>query len=444
MLKTFPTGGVHPAENKLSAGKTIVKMDPPKTVVVPVSQHIGAPAQAVVAKGDKVMVGQLIAKSGGFVSANIHAPVSGTVVKVDKMPDSTGYKQMCVVIDTAGDEWLPDIDRSADLITEISVPDGEIAAKIAAAGIVGMGGAGFPTHVKMTVPPGKKASHLVINAVECEPYLTSDHQLMMEKANEIIIGCLIMQRAIAATQTIIGIENNKPDAIKHLTETAAKYSSSIVVQGLKVKYPQGGEKQLIKAVVKREVPSGGLPIDVGCVVQNVGTAYAVYEAIQKNKPVIERVVSVTGKSLQNPVNLLARIGTPISELIEAAGGLPENTAKIVNGGPMMGKAVADVSVPVTKTTSGVLIISELEALRPEQFNCIRCARCVGVCPMSLEPYLLKNLVNISEWEALQPERVLDCIECGSCSYTCVAGIPLLDYIRLGKANLNKILRSRKS
>jgi len=444
VLKTFPKGGVHPAENKLSKGKSITRLDPPKTVVIPLSQHLGAPAQAVVAKGDQILAGQLLAKAGGFVSANIHSSVSGVVAKVDKMPDSSGYRQMCVVIDVKGDDWVPQIDRSNDLKTGIPSNPDEIRAKIAEAGIVGMGGAGFPTHVKMSVPQGKTANNLIINAVECEPYLTSDHQLMMEKADEIIIGVMLMQKAIGAGKAYIGIENNKPDAIAHLSDIAKKYSSDIMVQGLKVKYPQGGEKQLIKAVLKREVPSGGLPIDVGCVVQNVGTAFAVYEAVLKNKPLFERVVSVTGKSVKNPVNLLARIGTPISELIDVAGGVPEDTAKVVNGGPMMGKAVADLSVPVTKTTSGILLITEKEALRPEMFNCIRCSRCAGVCPMSLEPYLLKNMVNVSRWEDLQPEHVLDCIECGSCSYTCPAGIPLLDYIRLGKANLNKILRSRKS
>ncbi|NLA25417.1 MAG: electron transport complex subunit RsxC [Bacteroidales bacterium] len=444
MLKTFPKGGVHPAENKLSKGRKIERLELPKLVQIPLSQHIGAPSQVVVSKGDKVLTGQVIAKSGGFVSANIHSSVSGTVSKIDKFIDASGYKQMSIIIDVEGDDWLPQIDKNSELKTDIPNDIEEIKNKLIDAGIVGMGGAGFPTHVKASIPQGKTAKHLIINAVECEPYLTADHQLMMEKADEIIIGVMLLQKLIGAEKSYIGIENNKPDAIKHIKERAKKHSQNIIVQGLKVKYPQGGEKQLIKALVKREVPSGGLPIDVGCVVQNVGTAFAVYEAVQKNKPLFERVVTVTGKSLKNPVNVLARIGTPISELIEYAGGLPEDTAKIVSGGPMMGKAIADISIPVTKTTSGVLIINEKEALRPKEYNCIRCGRCAQVCPMSLEPYLLKNIVAIANWEDLQAERVLDCIECGSCSFTCPAGIPLLDYIRLGKNKLNQILRSRKS
>jgi len=443
VLKTFPKGGVHPKENKFSAGKPIESLELPKQVVIPVSQHLGSPAEPVVNKGDSVKVGQLIAKSTGFVSANIHSSVSGKVAKIEKVLDSSGYKQNAIVIDVEGDEWLPDIDRSTSLNENIEAFSAEeIRKKIAEAGIVGLGGATFPTHVKVSVPQGKVCENLIINAVECEPYLTSDHQLMLEKADEIIIGARLLQKATGSKKIYIGIENNKPDAIELMQEKVKKYSDISVVP-LKVKYPQGGEKQLIKAVVNREVPSGGLPIDVGCVVQNVGTAFAVYEAVMKNKPLFERVVTITGKSVSKPLNILARVGTPINLLIDAAGGLPEDTGKVVNGGPMMGKAVKDITVPVTKGTSGILIIKQSEALRPKQYNCIRCARCVFVCPMGLEPYLLKNLAINGKFEELQPERALDCMECGSCSYGCLAGIPLLDYIRLGKSNLNKILRSKK-
>ena len=443
MLKTFPKGGVHPKENKFSAGKPIETIALPKQVNIPVAQHIGAPAEPVVAKGDTVKVGQLIAKSTGFVSANIHSSVSGKVAKIEKVLDSSGYKQTCIVIDVEGDEWLDSIDRSKEINRNIETTVEDIKNKVAAAGIVGLGGACFPTHVKLSVPAGKTCKYLLINAVECEPYLTSDHQLMMEKGEEILIGCKIIQKAVGAEKVYIGIENNKPDAIAHLTEIAKKHEG-IEVQSLKVRYPQGGEKQLIKAILKREVPAGGLPIDVGCVVQNVGTAYAVYEAVQKNKPLFERVVSVTGKSVKNPVNILARIGTPINLLIDAAGGLPEDTGKIVNGGPMMGKAINSDLVPVTKGTSGILIFPQENSARPENFVCIRCARCSTVCPMGLEPFQLKNMSNAKMYEELQGQRVLDCMECGSCSYTCPAGVPLLDLIRLGKANLNIILRSKKS
>lgn len=443
MLKTFPLGGIHPKENKFSAGKKIETIDLPKIVSIPISQHIGSPAEPIVAKDDTVKVGQLIAKSSGFVSANIHSSVSGKVLKIDKVLDFSGYKQNCIIIEVENDEWLEDIDRSKDLVDNLDISAEEIKNRIIKNGIVGMGGATFPTHVKLSIPPGKTCKHLIINAVECEPYLTADHQLMLEKADEILVGCKLIQKLVDAEKVIIGIENNKKDAIQLLTEKAKKYSN-IEVQPLKVKYPQGGEKQLIKALTKREVPSGGLPIDVGCVVQNVGSVFAIYEAVQKNKPLIERVVTVTGKSVSNPKNILTRIGTPSDMLIAAAGGLPEDSGKIVSGGPMMGKALASNNVPIAKGTSGILILPQEKASRPECFNCIRCGRCVSVCPMGLEPYLLKNMAEVSMFEELQKERVLDCIECGSCSFTCPASQPLLDYIRLGKANLNKILRAKKS
>ena len=442
MLKTFPKGGIHPSENKFSEGKKIERLPLPKTVTIPISQHIGAPSEPIVKRGDEVKIGQLIAKSAGFVSANIHSSVSGKVAKLEMAMDSSGYKKMSVLINVEGEEYEPTVDLSEELVKEFDLSADEIRTKVSAAGVVGLGGATFPTHVKLSVPQGKKAEHLIINAVECEPYLTADHQLMMEKTEEILVGCRIIAKAIDAKKILIGIENNKPDAIKLLTEKAAQYDN-IEVFGLKVKYPQGGEKQLIKALINREVPSGSLPIEVGCVVQNVGTAFAVYEAVQKNKPLYERVVTVTGKNVKNPINVLARVGTPVSMLIEQAGGLPENTSKIVNGGPMMGKAVPTSDIPVTKGTSGILLFDEKDSSRKETYNCIRCGRCATVCPMSLEPYLLKNMADKALWEELEDERILDCIECGSCSFICPAGIPLLDYIRLGKSSVNKIIRSRK-
>lgn len=442
MLKTFPKGGIHPAENKLSKGVKIEKLAMPEMVTIPIAQHIGAPSEPIVNKGDTVKIGQLIAKSTGFVSTNIHSSVSGKVFKIEPSMDASGYKRMSIIIKVDGEEYENEIDLSTDLVKDCDLEPDNIRKLILEKGIVGLGGATFPTHVKLSVPPGKTAEHLIINAVECEPYLTADHQLMMEKPDEILVGCSIMAKAIGVNRILIGIENNKPDAIKLFKEKATNYKN-IEVFALKVKYPQGGEKQLIKALINREVPSGGLPIDVGCVVQNVGTAFAVYEAVQKNKPLYERVVTVTGKNIKNPVNLLARVGTPVSQLIEAAGGLPEDTGKIVNGGPMMGKAVNNSEIPVTKGTSGILLFPRKSADRPELYNCIRCSRCANVCPMNLEPYLLKNLSYKAMWEELEKERILDCIECGSCSYTCPAGVPLLDYIRLGKANLNRIIRSRK-
>ncbi|MDY6802113.1 MAG: electron transport complex subunit RsxC [Bacteroidota bacterium] len=442
MLKTFAKGGVHPAESKYSASSAIENLPLPKTVSIPIAQHIGAPSKPVVQKGDKVKVGDIIAESAGFVSANIHSSVSGTVSKIDNVLDSTGYKKPCIIIDVEGDEWNEKIDKSTDLKKEISLTDKEIIQKINQAGIVGLGGATFPSHVKLSVPDGKKIDVLIINGVECEPYLTSDHRLMLEKADEMLVGIQILMKALNVNRSIIGIENNKKDAIDYLSGLIKNYPG-IEVQPLKVKYPQGGEKQLIKALINREVPSGGLPLDVGAVVHNVGTAYAVYEAIQKNKPLFERVVTVTGESVKNPSNFMVRIGTPVAGLIEAAGGLPENTGKVISGGPMMGKALNSIDVPVVKGTSGILILPEEMAARKAESNCIRCAKCVSVCPQGLEPYLLNKLTQLERNDILEQNGVMDCIECGSCAFTCPAGLPLLDYIRLGKSRVSRIIRSRK-
>ena len=442
MLKTFKIGGVHPAEHKISAGAAIEKLPLPDTVSIPVAQHIGAPAKVLVNRKDEVKVGTIIAESGGFVSANIHSSVSGTVQKIDNVYDASGYRRQAVIIKVEGDEWEEQIDRSDDLITDINLTQKEIIDKINAGGIVGLGGATFPTHVKMMVPKGKKAEMLLINGVECEPYLTSDHRLMLEKKHEMMIGIRILMTALGVQKAAIGIENNKPDAIDALRKISVDYPGIDIVP-LKVKYPQGGEKQLIKAVMNREVPSGKLPIEVGAVVQNVGTAFAVYEAVQKNKPLMERVVTVTGKSVKKPSNLLVRIGTPTEKLIEAAGGLPEDTGKVVSGGPMMGKALNDLNAPVTKGTSGILLFKEKESHRIPYEACIRCGKCVTACPMGLEPYQLMNYATHDMWKESEADRIMDCIECGSCSFTCPSYRPLLDYIRLGKSNVSQIIRSRK-
>jgi len=441
ILKTFALGGIHPAENKLSASLPIEIVPIPKQAIVPLGQNLGAPSRPVVQRGDKVKVGQLIAEASGFISTNIHSPVSGSVLKIDGAIDSTGFKRPCIIINVDGDEWEEQIDRSDDLVKEIKFSAEEIIDKIKQAGLVGMGGATFPTYVKLMPPPGKKAEYLIINGVECEPYLTSDHRLMLEKGQEVIVGTKILMKALKVEKAFIGIENNKPDAINHLTELT-KSDNGISVIPLKVQYPQGGEKQLIKAALNREVPSGKLPIEVGCVVQNVGTAFAAYEAVQKNKPLIERVVTVTGKSVKKPSNLLARIGTPIRELINAAEGLPENTGKIIGGGPMMGKAVTSLEVPVVKGSSGILIMKEDESSRKTESACIRCSKCATVCPMGLEPYLLSKAAKLGKYDIAETEMIMDCIECGSCQYTCPASIPLLDYLRLGKGKVGNIIRNR--
>jgi len=442
MLKTFKLGGVHPPENKISAGNAIEVLPPPKSVFIPVAQHIGAPATPVVKRGDLVKTGQLIAKSSSFVSTNIHASVSGKVKKVDFAADSSGYPKQGIFIDVDGDEWVEEIDRSEELVKNFDLDGQAIINKIQEAGIVGLGGATFPTHVKLVPPKGMKAEVLLINGVECEPYLTSDHRLMLEKADEILTGTRLLMKALKVEKAVIGIENNKPDAIQLLSEKSKTFEG-ISVTALKVKYPQGGEKQLIKAVTGKEVPSGALPIAVGAVVSNVGTAFAVYEAVQKNKPLFERVVTVTGKNVAKPSNFKVRVGTPTSELIEAAGGLPEDTGKVISGGPMMGRAVSSLNVPVTKGTSGILLMKNQEAKRNEPITCIRCSRCVSVCPMGLEPYFLKVVSEKQVFERAEENRIMDCIECGSCSYTCPSSLPLLDYIRFGKGKVGQIIRSRK-
>lgn len=442
MLKTFSIGGIHPPENKLSAGKTIQSLQLPKQVIIPLAQHIGAPAIAIVKKGDVVKVGTQIAQPGGFVSASIFSSVSGKIDKIDEAVDASGYRKPAIYINVEGDEWEENIDRSTELKKECNLTSEEILKKIEYAGIVGLGGATFPTHVKLTPPPGSIAQLLVINGVECEPYLTSDHQLMLEKAEQILIGVKLIMKAIKVNKTVIGIEGNKRDAIELMSKIALRYVGIEIIP-LKVRYPQGGEKQLIDAILKRQVASGALPISTGIVVQNVGTAYAVYEAVQKNKPLFERVVTVTGKTVKAPSNFLVRIGTPINELIESAGNLPEDTGKIISGGPMMGKAIVSTGVPVTKGTSGILIMPKDESSRGVVRNCMRCAKCVSTCPMGLEPYLLSALAEHEEWERMENEKIMDCIECGSCSYTCPANRPLLDYCRLGKAKVGTIIRSRK-
>jgi electron transport complex protein RnfC len=441
VLKTFPLGGIHPPENKLTADKAIKYMPLPESVAIPVSQHIGAPAEIIISKGENVKTGQVIARSKGFVSANIHSSVSGKVSKIDNIIDSTGYRHEAVFIDVEGDQWDETIDRSPEVVKEIRLSSDEIIKKCLEAGIVGLGGATFPSHVKLSIPPGKKCDILLINGVECEPYLTSDHRLMLEHGEEVLTGISILMKALGVERAMLGIENNKPDAISHMAKLARDFKG-ISVHALRVKYPQGAEKQLIKALIKREVPSGSLPVDVGAVVHNVGTAFAVYEAIQKNKPLFERVVTITGKSLDNPGNFMVRTGTPVRYLIDAAGGMPEDTGKIVSGGPMMGKAIKSTDVPIVKGTSGIILFPETESGRPAAGPCIRCGKCITACPMNLEPYLLMTLAEKGLFEKAEDEQITDCMECGSCSFTCPAKRPLLDYIRLGKSTVIKMVRER--
>ena len=444
-MKTFKIGGIHPAENKLSAASPIREAALPKQAVFSMFQHIGAPAKPIVKKGDEVKVGTLLAEAGGFVSAPIYSSVSGKVSKVDVALDASGTRRMAVYVDVEGDEWEESIDRSSTLVKLSNRPELDsktIIEKIKNAGIVGMGGATFPCHVKLSPPPGSKAECVIINAVECEPYLTADHRLMLEHPEEILVGLQLIMKAVDVKKGYIGIENNKPDAIALMTEKAIDYEGIEIVP-LKVKYPQGGEKQLIDAVIGRQVPAPpAIPINVGAVVQNVGTAYAIYQAVMKNKPLIDRIITVTGKSLQQPSNLLARLGTPFQQLIDECGGLPEDTGKIIGGGPMMGKALLSLDVPMTKGSSGLLIMNEKETRRSMPQPCIRCAKCVNVCAMGLEPYLLSKMCAMEDWEGAEKNGIVSCIECGSCQYTCPSNRPLLDMVRVGKSTVMGIIRSR--
>ncbi len=438
-MKTFKLGGVHPHDNKLSARKPFQVVGLPDIAIFPLDQHIGAPAVPVVAVGDEVKVGQVLAQAGGFVSAPVHSSVAGKVIKLADYTDQMGFSKPAIYVQVTDSEEVENKKENNSIRKECKLSSEEIIKKIAAAGIVGLGGACFPTHVKLTPPKDSQLDTLIINAVECEPYLTHNHQLMLEKPAEIIAGVRILMQALNIQKALIGIEANKMDAVKSLRDEA---SNGIEVIPLQMKYPQGGEKQLIDALTGRKVPNGGIPAAVGCVVQNVGTAYAVYEAVQLDKPLTEVMMTVTGPSVSNPGNFIVRIGTPIEKVIEMAGGIPADTGKIIGGGPMMGRTFSHLAHPVTKRTSGILMLPESESKALEETNCIRCGKCVQNCPMGLAPYLLATQGELALWDDMEQEQVMNCIECGCCTFTCPSNRPLLDYIRYGKQTVAQNIRSR--
>lgn len=442
MKKTFCLGGVHPNDNKISKNAAIEVFPPIETAYISMAQHLGAPAEPVVAVGDKVKVGTVIGKPTGFISGYVHSSVSGTVKAIEPRADIAGNLVIHVVIAVEGDEWCEEIDRSRDIVRECNLTSEEILSKIQNAGVVGLGGASFPTHVKLNPPKDKKAVALILNGTECEPFITSDDRIMRERPVEILIGAEIMMKVLNVDKAYVGIEENKPEAIASMS-AAAKDFKGIEVVTLKKKYPQGGEKQLIDAVIGRQVPSGKLPIDVGAVVQNVATSLSIYEAVQKNKPVIDNSVTVSGHCMDVQHNYLVRVGTPVSKILEVAGGIPKDAAKIVSGGPMMGKAIANLDAATVKANGSILILSEEETVRKPESNCIRCGKCASACPMGLEPWLLNKLARVGgRYDDLEKERIFDCIECGCCLYTCPANIPLLDLIRINKAEVMKIIRGR--
>jgi len=442
---TFRIGGVHPDDAKVSRGCAIEVLPLPQTVYVSMAQHLGAPAKPVVAVGDSVKAGQLIAEAGGFISANIHSPVSGKVKSVAPRKDIAGNNVMHVEITVEGDEWAEGIDLSDTLVKEIPEDKAFILDRIKANGVVGLGGATFPTHVKLNPAPGSVAECLIINGAECEPYLTSDFRIMLERPEEIVVGAAIMQKVLGGCRCVIGIEENKPEAIESMSKAVAGLGyKGIEVLSLKKKYPQGGEKQLIDAVMRRQVGPGGLPISVGAVVQNVATSLAVYEAVQKNKPLVTNVMTITGDCLpvEKQHNYLFRIGMPLSYIAAYSGGVPEGAAKIISGGPMMGRAVANMDACTVKGSSSLLYLSEASTKRNAPANCIRCGRCADACPMGLEPFLLYKLARVGDMEQLEANAVQDCISCGCCQYSCPAFLPLLDQINIVKGQVIGILKAR--
>lgn len=439
-LKTFP-GGVHPHDFKhFSKNSPITELPLPERVVIPLSQHIGAPSNPVVKVGDEVLTGQLIAEPGGFVSIPQHASISGKVTKIDVFPHPVGTSQMAIEITSNGeDKWIELTDDS----DYMNLPTQEMKERIKNAGICGMGGAGFPTHVKLSPPEDKPIDTVILNGVECEPFLTSDYRLMLQCGEDILKGLKIIMKILSAKQGFIGIEVNKPDAIEIMEKLTAG-ESNISVVALKLRYPQGAEKQLIYAATGRKVPNrGGLPMAVKVVVQNVGTAVAIYEAVRYKKPLIDRVIAITGSIIARPSNLKARIGTPFSRLVEFCGGTTGEVGKIISGGPMMGFAIPNLDAPMTKGSSGLVLFDKKEAHILEEQTCLRCGRCVDVCPLNLFPSLIAQAVKVKDFETADKAGMTDCMKCGSCAYVCPSHIRLVQWIDTGKIKWAEIQRSKK-
>ncbi|MBN2168737.1 MAG: electron transport complex subunit RsxC [Actinobacteria bacterium] len=434
MKKGYRTfrGGIHPPYNKeLSSGSPIKTLGVSEEIIIPLQQNIGAPNDCKMSAGDRVSVGQKIGETGAFVSAPVHSSVAGEVKAVEDAVVFNGTKVKSVFI-------KPDVDQpefsgsSRGDLDDLSVEDIRSIARDA--GLVGMGGAAFPTHVKLTPPENAAIDTVIINGCECEPFLTCDHRLMLERSGDLVQGARLMMRAVGAKQVIIGIEANKPDAVEKMqTEVAGNPAIEVIV--LEVKYPEGAEKQLISAVTGRKVPPGKLPSEVGCLVQNAGTAVALYEAALNGKPLIERVVTVTGNGIANPSNLLVKIGTPISALIDACGGVRSETTRLIMGGPMTGWAQEGAVAPVVKGTSGVVLLTSDDISTAEEHACVRCGKCVDTCPMFLMPNFIVDAVQREEWDKAELWGSLDCFECGCCSYTCPAHIPHVQYVREAKARI---------
>ena len=430
-IATFKRG-IHPEYQKeLSSGKSIRISTLPQRVVIPLSQHIGAPAKAEVNIGDEVRRGQVIGSPASFVSAPVHASISGKVVAVADFPHPSGKMAPSIVIESDGKDESILLNENADYM---NLSADEMKTLIKNAGIVGLGGAAFPTNVKLSPPKEKPIDTVILNGAECEPYLTADHRLMLEYSQEIVEGLKIIMKTLNVTQGYIGIESNKPDAIEKISGVISK-ESHIEMCALEVKYPLGAEKMLIKAIKDREVPSKGLPMDIGVVVHNVGTAFAIYEAVRYGKPLIERVVTVTGKGVKEPGNMMVRIGTLIRDVVEQCGGLVEDAVKVIIGGPMMGFAQWSLDVPVVKGTSGILVLTEDEHTPEEYYACIRCGRCIDACPMGLNPSMLSILSEKGHFEETREYNLFDCFECGCCAFVCPSNRPMVQFMRLAKSQV---------
>lgn len=437
MRRNSFSGGIHPQERgngKEVTGKLpIVPAQKPDMVAIMLSQHVGAPCKPLVKAGQRVYMGQMVGEPTGFMGAPVHASVSGVVKGIQQRTAANGAPCMAVVIENDGlDEWDPSIQPCEH---PESLDKDEALKRIRAAGIVGMGGAAFPTSVKLSPPADKGIDTVILNGAECEPYLTSDHRMMLEKSEEIARGLKIVMKLLSARQGVIAIEDNKPDAVASM-QNAVQGMEGVKVQPLPTKYPQGGEKQLIYAITRRQVPSGGLPMDVGVVVMNVSTAAAVYAALKTGRPLVERVVTVTGE-VNQPANLMVRIGASVGSLLAQCGGAREGANKLILGGPMMGMQAYNMETPVVKGTSGVLLMRDDSPEKPVG-NCIRCASCVNACPIHLMPLNLYALYKRERFEQAQKEHAMDCIECGCCSYICPAKLPLVQSIRAVKSEIRKM------
>jgi electron transport complex protein RnfC len=436
-MRTFSGGSHLQYLKETTQDKTIRELPLPKKVILPLQQNLGCPCEPLVKVGDEVAEGAKIGDSQKFVSAPVHASISGKVIQIEKLPNPCGFEVPAVVIEGPGASSQSPVPKTLESLTAE-----DIKKIVREAGIVGMGGAAFPTHVKLSPPADKKIDTIIINGCECEPYITADHRIMLEKTADIIYGARAIAKAVGAQRILVGVENNKKNAIEKLKSESRIQQIEIVE--VKTKYPQGGEKQLIKALLNREVPSGGLPLDIGVVVQNVGTAVAIAEAIKFGVPLIKRVVTVTGSGIKQPQNVMVRIGASFSEVIEQCGGLTEDTVKVIMGGPMMGLALSTLDLPVVKGTTCILALYKKDAVVHEEKDCIRCGRCIKSCPIGLLPNFIADAAKLKDWGRAEEYNVADCIECGCCSYVCPSRIYLVQYFKVAKKELSRFAGSRNT